>query len=447
MYRFLLAALLICCLSPVNSFAGLFSSDPLVLEVTSSPDGAKVYYAKGPDEKGTLLGSTPYTSRFEEKKYPAGYYRVEKKGYKTQTRLVAPPVDKPTNVKLGFTLQPITTINLNVTSKPSEATILFGTDRNNITKQLGNTPYRERKSDEQTEEKPVWEKGFYKAILAGYRPKVLAVEQSGENLDLNFDLEPLPQPPAPPRIEYPEAQHIAYKPVVVDAFKHAGTELTAATPIAIVALKESTGKDVGSAIVDALILKLQRKGYVVIEREIVEKTISDLSATQVANSPAVPGSMASATASAVPTDAPAPRKQSTGIELMKQIADQLKTRYFIIGTLGDYSSGKEEITLAPHIPDQEKERYQKEYDAYMNYFKSENMPAPQPLKTLKEWDQEYSSKTKSASLNVARVSITAKMLDIKSGKAVWTGMVNSSESALQKAVTKVVDAMVDSIAQ
>lgn len=460
MHRLILATLFFCCLFPMTSFAGLFRSEPLPREITSAPEGAAVYLAPSAEDRGVFLGATPFSDHFEPDKFPAGYYRLEKKGFKTQSRMLAVPTEKPTGISMSFTLQPITTIYLTVTSKPSDATIFFGYDRNNISKKLGPTPYREARSDESSEEKPFFEKGYYRAILPGYRPKVLAVDHSSESmLHVDFDLEPLPPVPTPPRFEYPDALQVAYKPVSLDAVKQSGTELSGSTPIVVITIKEAAGKEVAGSIIDALILKLQRKGYVVVEREIVEKTIAEINA-QGAN-PAAAGTPVESTAPAAAvaaTAAPAAssssvaevlagHKQSTGIELMKQLAEQLRTRYFIIGTLAEYSSSKEDVTLIPFIPDQEKERYQKEYDAYVEYYKSENLTLPQPVKTVKEWDREYGTKAKTVNMNVARVGLTAKMLDIKSGKAVWTGIVNSAESGYSKAIAKIVDAMVDHIAQ
>ena len=143
----------------------------------------------------------------------------------------------------------------------------------------------------------------------------------------------------------------------------------------------------------------------------------------------------------------AARRASTGIDLIKQLSTPLKTRVFLIGTVTEYNSGKEEVSIVPSIPAKEKERYQKEYDAYLDYFKSENVTRPQTPKTLQEWDLEFVSKARSASMNVARVAITAKLLDVSTGKAIWTGMVNISENGLQKALNKVLDSIADSIAE
>ena len=117
----------------------------------------------------------------------------------------------------------------------------------------------------------------------------------------------------------------------------------------------------------------------------------------------------------------------------------------MIGSINEYTSGNESIIILPFIPDKEKERYQKEYDAYMAYFKSENISNPQPVKTFQEWELEYNGKSQSFSMPVSRVSITAKILDVKSGKAVWTGIGNVSENGLQTGLNAILSAMADSI--
>ena len=451
MYRIkcLLWVALLCCLYPAVCSAFGFGKDVFTREIISTPVGAKVYYSPKDDGKWTLVGTTPVSDKFEEDKFPAGYYKVEAEGYKAEKKLQAAP-PKPGNFKLAFELPPVTTIRLSINSKPGEAMILFGTNKNNITRQLGPTPYKESKTDAASDEKPYWEKGFYKALLTGYRPKVIATEQKSENVELNFELEPLPQIPAAPEMEYPDAKSVAYKPVFVDAFKNPDFEISYSTPIAIMPFKDNSGKDMGGTIADALVLKLQRKGFVVLEREYVDKAISDLNAPPPEPVKAAPAALDQnappVNPEPVATPPASPRKASTGIDLIKQLSGPLKTKVFLIGTLTEYSSAKEDVSIAPAIPAKEKERYQSEYDAYLGYFKSESLARPQTPKTLQEWDLEYSSKARTASLSVAKVAITAKLLDVSSGKAIWTGMVSISENGLQKALNKVVDSIAESIA-
>jgi|GEM_PF-5731928 len=423
MYRTLTMALLLCCFYTSTSLAGLFSRDPLVREITSTPDGAKIYFSQKADDKGIQIGITPFTDKFDQQQFPAGYYRLEKEGFKAQTQRVQPPGDNPQNINIAKTLQPVSTIKLSITSNPPDAAIFFGVDKNDIGKKLGNTPYNDTRNDAASEEKPFWEKGFYKAVLTGYKPEVIAIQKMEQDLELSFDLVKIPPLPNPPRMEYPDAAQVAYKPVAVDALKLPGTEISPITRILVAAIKDSTGKDVAGLMEDNLILKLQRKGYVVEEREIVEKAISDVAAAQ------------------------GGKKIASPVEIMKPLSDALKSRYFVIGTIMEFSFGKEEIAVPPFIPEQEKDRYVKEYNACLKYYQADNSTPPQPVKTVKEWEQEYAGKTRSVTLPVARLGISAKMLDVKTGKAVWTGVIGIAESGVQKAVTGVVDAMVESIAQ
>jgi hypothetical protein len=424
--RILIAALALCTACPLQAFALSFpwSSNPINREITSNPSGAAIYYSLKEDEPGTKLGNTPFTDIIKDTKIsPAGYYRVEKEGYKPKTIFV-PNQEKPADIKQHVELQPITTIRLKITSTPPGATILFGKDINNISKELGPAPYTESKTDAASEQKPFWEKGVYKALLKGYRPKVITSERSEESKQISFELEPLPLPPEPPKVEYPDKKSVAWKPVNLDAYKNPDMDLSSGIPLAVMSLKENSALEVGSMAADSLILKLQRKGFVVIEREIIEKAIADLKGA-----------------------APAEKKASSGIELIKDLSAPLKTRYFLIGSINEYSSGNENIVVIPFIPDKEKERYQKEYDAYMAYFKSENIPNPQPVKTLQEWELEFNAKSQTLSMPVARVSITAKILDVKTGKAVWTGIANVSENGLQRGLNAILSAMADSIGE
>lgn len=431
--RVLIAAVALCTVCPLQSHAislWPFGSTPINREITSTPSGATVYYSQKEDEPGTKLGNTPFKDVIKDDKIsPAGYYRVEMEGYKPKTVFV-PNQEKPADVKQNIELQQITTIRLKIISTPPGATILFGKDINNITKELGPAPYTESKTDAASEQKPFWEKGVYKAFLKGYRPKVIASERSVENKQISFELEPLPLPPEPPKAEYPDKQSVAWKPVNLDAYKNPDADLSSGIPLAVLNFKGKSAVDIGTMAADSLIMKLQRKGFVVIERELIEKAIADLKGPAITELNGAP---------------PADKKTSSGIELIKDLGTPLKTRYFMISTINEYSSGNESITIIPFIPDKERERYQKEYDTYMAYFKSENIPNPQPVKTLQEWELDLNAKTQTFSMPVARVSITAKILDVKSGKAIWTGIGNVSESGLQKGLNAILSAMADSI--
>ncbi len=420
----LMAVMSICVLTPLRSqaFLGL-GSDPINREITSTPSGATIYYSLKEDESGIKLDtSTPLKDVTTDiKKYPHGHYRLEKEGFKP-FKFFVPFQDKPSDIKKNIELQPVTTIRLKVTSNPPGAVISFGKDINTITKELGPAPYSESRNDVASEQKPLWEKGFYKALLKGYRPKVIASEQSEENKNILFELEPLPQPPEPPKMEYPDKKTVAWKSVNLDAYKNPEVDFSTGIPLAVMNFKEKTGMETSSQATDYLILKLQRKGYVVIEREIVEKAITDLKAAT-----------------------PADKQASSGIELIKELSTPLKVNYFLIGSITEYMTGNENITIVPFLIDKDKERYQKEYDAYMAYFKSENMPIPQPVKTLQEWELELNAKTQSFSMPVAKVGITAKILDVKSGRAVWTSIGSISENGLQKALNLIISSMADSI--
>lgn len=422
-YLIAAAAFYTVCSSQAYAFLG-FGSSPINREITSNPSGAAIYYSLKEDEPGTKLGTTPFKDVIkDDKTTPAGYYRVEKEGYKPKTVFV-PNQEKPADVTRHVELQAITTIRLKITSTPPGATILFGKDINNISKELGPAPYTESKTDAASEQKPFWEKGVYKALLKGYRPKIISSDRSEESKQINFELEPLPLPPDPPKAEYPDKKTVAWKPVSIDAYKNPDVDLSPGNPLAIMNFKENSALNMGSLAADSLILKLQRKGFVVIERELIEKAIADLNIA-----------------------APADKKASSGIELINVLSEPLKTRYFMIGSINEYTSGNENITILPFIPDKEKERYQKEYDAYMAYFKSENISNTLPVKTLQEWELEINAKSQTFPMPIARVSITAKILDVKSGRAVWTGIANASEDGLQKGFNAILSALADSIGE
>jgi hypothetical protein len=129
--------------------------------------------------------------------------------------------------------------------------------------------------------------------------------------------------------------------------------------------------------------------------------------------------------------------------MINKLGKIISAKYFIFGAITDYSAKSETVSISPVIVDSEKGRYQKEFSAYNAYYASEEEQPPLTLKSLQTWEMDYVSKPKSYYITIARVGITAKMVDVSSTKIMWVGIANTTDMRLQEAVKRIANTMID----
>lgn len=410
-------------------FAALFisgcGSSKYTVMINSTPEGADIFFPYVSDSsEGQRLGATPYKlpeTDFKDTKH-LGTYLFKKEGYKPEKKKLEKPTTVPSNKQIPFIvdLQQITTITQTVQSNPPGATIYFQEDGSGSFKKLGiaNPKLTETKSDENSDLPPSWPKGVFKAELAGYKSRQMKVSQSSSNREVSIDLEAAPKVPQQPRVTFTETRSALSQPVI-DVFPPAS--IASSSPIAILPFADKSKTDASITAADKLIYKLQRKGYFVIEREITEKAKSALLASR------------------------SDSKPMPDVDMARELAEPLKCMYVLFGTITDFSEELENLNIQPVISDAEKQRYNKEYDDYVEYFESEKQQATQKVKSLADIEQELIQNAKPKKVKVAKVGISVKMVDASNGRTVWKGIVSIAENDLNTALDKTITAIADNI--
>lgn len=311
---------------------------------------------------------------------------------------------------------PTVTISNSISSDPSGADLYWGRDRNNITNHLGKTPYYNTTSGYS----PYWYAGYYKVVKRGYKPHIEEVTASYTDRQLNIVLEELPRRPEPPQFIYPSVEDVAVTPLDIEANRTPGFQIEKTDTIAVMAFDEPAGSGAGSLVADNLILDLQVKGFNVVDREQIERIMREQ------------GLMAEG------------RTQLTDLEISKKLGKLLQADYIIYGAITEYVSKSENIQLSPVIDPTDRNRYQREYDEFVNFydeFADEFERLPAMPKTLREWEFDSAGNARRSYINIARVGVTAKIVDIETSDIVWVGFASLQDLRIQRGMSRVVDGL------
>ncbi|MCW8924610.1 MAG: CsgG/HfaB family protein [Gammaproteobacteria bacterium] len=304
-------------------------------------------------------------------------------------------------------------------STPAGAKIYYGSDRNNISNYKCTTPC----SDSYTSTYPAWSANYYKAVKRGYQPSIQHQTYTTSNMSLTFDLEKLPRFPTPPKVRYPDPDTVAITKPLLDANKHAGLRLSKKQTIAIINFKEPANSGAGSLMADSMILELKNRNFKVVDRDQIEKLMREH------------GLMAGG------------KTKMTDLEISKKLGKLVQADYIIYGAITEYSAKSENISLSPVIHDSDLRRYDEEYRAFVDFYRDnqdvERMPTMP--KSIQEWELDYASKAKQSYITIARVGVTAKMVDMKSSNIVYVGIANVTDKRLQQGVRRIVNAMTEDI--
>jgi hypothetical protein len=316
-----------------------------------------------------------------------------------------------------YTPPPQRTITENVTSSPSGAEIWAGPNEHKLT-YWAKTPA----SDSNTGTSPSWNPWVYQARKKGYRTQTIHQAGGTQSRNIHFDLVPVPPIPTPPLVDYPAAESVAITEVKLDS--NAKKRLPRAAKVAIMAFKEPGGSGAGSLVADTMILKMQLAGFDnVVDRDQIDQVMREQ------------GLMAE------------DKTALSDLEVSKRLGEVLQADFFVFGAITEYASKSENVRLSPVIKPEEADRYQREHAAYQAYYQDAEESAPERAKTLQEWEIDYASKAKSSYINIARVGVTAKIIDVKTSKIAWVGFASVSDMRLQDASKRIVEAMITGFAE
>jgi len=311
---------------------------------------------------------------------------------------------------------PPVTIRTEVTSKPSGASVSFGRMKDAINEHLGVTPY----TNNLTGPAPAWAAGYYRVEKKGYAPQIQYAKETYSNRALHFDLLPLPALPTPPKVVYPDPESVAIKPLTLDIPEANTLRIDPNSKIATMTFKQQEGTGAGSLVADSLILNLQRLGFNVIDRELIESVLKEHNIIAEG------------------------KTTLSDLEVSKKIGQLFNADYFVSGAITEYTAQSQNVQLSPMIPEEEKVRYIEDYNRYVRFYQDEEITPPQIAKSIQEWELEYTSRPKSSFINFAKVGITLKIVDIRTSKIVWVGIAYTSDLRLQDAMKRIVDGMIKS---
>jgi curli biogenesis system outer membrane secretion channel CsgG len=264
-----------------------------------------------------------------------------------------------------------------------------------------------------------WNNCIYKAELRGYLPKIFNITGGYREIYENVVLDPFPKVPTPPKAIYPDPESVAVKPLTLDVPDN-GFTIGKGTKIATMTFKQHEGSGAGALVADSLILHLQRLGYNVIDREMIESVLKEQNIIAEG------------------------KTNLSDLEVSKRIGQLFHADYFVSGAITEYSAQSQNIALSPSVSDEEKEKYIQKYDEYMGIMRVNEIEPTVAPKTMQEWELEYASKPKSSYISIARVGITLKIVDIKTSKIVWVGIAHTSDTRLQEGMKRIVEGMIKS---
>jgi len=251
----------------------------------------------------------------------------------------------------------------------------------------------------------------------------------------------LPEPPSAPKARFETLEEAVVSPVTLNANKSDVYQIRQTQPIAIMSFQEARAGSSGSGalVADSIILELQRRGYRVIEREQIDKIRKEQLQIKEGES------------------------ALSDLEIAKRISQMVAAEYFLIGAVTDYASESRDVSLSKVVVKSDAERYEREYAEFMEKLNTsyasecekhnkaiaerkgigERCAPAAKARTLDEWQDEYFNQSRKVFSTVARVGVTAKLVDVNTTKIIWVGQANIADTNLQRGMTRIVSKMVD----
>jgi len=316
---------------------------------------------------------------------------------------------------------PLQTNYSSITSEPPGATVSFGTQPRGPFREIGVTPYTGTISARG--HMPVWYAGYYKFVRDGYQDKVVSVGEEYGARRFHAILEHIPKFPSPPKVHYPSPESVAVSKLRLEANLQAWFKIKPGAKIAIMPFKSRADSGAGSLAADSMILVLQMRGFNVIDREQIERIMREQNLVA------------------------SGKARLTDLEISKRIGKLVNVDYFIFGSVTEYSAKSENIALSPVISETDLERYRQDLQKFEDYWNSADKEPHRWPNSIQEWQIEYASKAKQSYINIARVGITAKIVDMKSTRIGWIGIANLSDLRLQQGMRRIINGMVSDYLQ
>lgn len=300
------------------------------------------------------------------------------------------------------------------------AEVYWGTTRETINEYIGVTPYQAIK----TSVNPMWSKGYFKIVKSGYKPAIVNVsEVTMANRLTSLVLQPLPKYPTKPQFFVPDTKDIAVTELNLEYTRQPSFYLKKENAIAVVPFQEPVGSGAGALFADNMLLDLLVKGFNVIDREQVDRVMRDKGLS-------VKG-----------------KTMPSEVEISEKLGKLVDADYVIYGAITEYVSKNENILFAPQVETEDRHRYDEErklFIAFYDEFAGDLKPLPSMPKTLAEWEMDSAKNAKSEYINIARVGVTAKIVNTKTATVVWSGFASLQDLRIQSGIRRIVKGLNES---
>lgn len=260
----------------------------------------------------------------------------------------------------------------------------------------------------------------------------------------------MPTPPQPPRAQLQTIEAVVNTDPILNDYKKESTKDMRQKKLATLDFTEPGGvgaAGAGTQVADMLNISFFRKGLDVVERQNIQKILAEQEIVRQS-------------------------RDLTEEERARLIGRIAKADYIVFGAVTEYIAADRDVQLGWFIPEKEKQRYSRELEAYQSEManfsgqyqqylqgvQSYNSAAavwgvrgmaPQifnPLKvpTLEEVeDMAIARPPRTQLARVANIGVTARVINVQTGKIVWIGQAAKRHLQLQEGLQVLTDKMVE----
>lgn len=246
-----------------------------------------------------------------------------------------------------------------------------------------------------------------------------------------------PEEPRPPKSVWETVTEATVTPLSIDYHRTYAAPISKTATFAIIDFRDMqhTQGTAGAMVADRFIIDLKNRGFRVIDRERIDKIVQE---------------------QALMSEG---RVKLSDIELARRIGELVHADFFLFGAVTDWDAALASVPLGKvilrsDIPRYEEEsreyenlrpEYEKECERYTSSTKLPCPPMPRP-KTVDDWDDYFATeRARQVLAPVARVGLTAKVIEVRSSNIVWVGQANVADSNLLEGVKRISNAMINSV--
>jgi len=239
-----------------------------------------------------------------------------------------------------------------------------------------------------------------------------------------------------PRTYHEKVENIVIRPVNFNGFKQVKESIFSKNSrIAILVFKDPEKTQAGALISDMFTAFLEQEGYQVLERDNIDRVLSEQQIIEGGST------------------------NLTDLEIAKRLGKLVSADYMIFGAVTLYQVSSQVVALPIRIKDEDREDYEKDYSTYkkryingphLNFWVSKEDRGKQfrrklQISSLEELEDKYNSRLKTEFHVIASIGVSAKVVDVKSGKILWLGQGETNDFDVVSATRRILVEFLNSI--